>query len=77
MMTDISERLRLLNNHSGTITRAAADTIDAQAATIKALVEALEKVLVEYDKLDNIEPASMTSAYFEAKKAITAAEGLK
>ena len=40
-MTDISERLRSLNNHYGTTTRAAADHIDAQAATIKALVEAL------------------------------------
>ena len=41
-MSDISARLRSLNNHSGTTTRAAADHIDALEASNKALVEALE-----------------------------------
>ena len=40
-MSDISARLRSLNNHSGTTTRAAADHIDALEASNKALVEAL------------------------------------
>jgi len=40
-MSDISARLRSLNNHSGTTTRAAADHIDAIEASNKALVEAL------------------------------------
>ena len=36
-MTDISERLRSLNNHSGTTTRAAADHIDALEVKFKRM----------------------------------------
>ena len=36
-MTDISERLRSLNNHSGTTTRAAADHIDALETRVAEL----------------------------------------
>jgi len=48
-MSDISARLRSLNNHSGTTTRAAADHIDALEASNKALVEALERIAYASD----------------------------
>ena len=54
--------------------RESADHIDTLEASNKSLVEALEKVLVEYDKLDNFEPAPMALAYFAAMDAIAVAK---
>ena len=81
-MTDISARLRSLNNHSGTTTRAAADHIDALEASNKALVEALEGLrefvrdeefcLCEYK--DNTTPADEGPEIDAADAALAAAK---
>ena len=68
-MSDISERLRSLNNHSGTTTRAAADHIDAQAATIKALVEALERIDSDLESRNFLENSSLRDTALAALAA--------
>jgi hypothetical protein len=69
-MTDISERLRSLNNHSGTTTRAAADHIDALESSIKALVEALECIDNDLESRNFLENSSLRDTTRAALAAV-------